>query len=351
VRDKSSSQSRGPVRVVIADSTRMGCQLLSDALRRDSRIKVVCAACDAREILNTLPAASPHVALISTNFGGSASAANQFSRDMHTVVPALQVVMLVEEFDRQHIVEGFRAGVRGIVGRTESIETLCKCIHVVAAGQIWANNEAMHFLLEYLSEPAPFRLVDANHMPLLSRRESEVVRWVAEGLTNREIAEKLAISEHTVKNYLFRIFDKLGVSSRIEVILYAFGQINQPQRASFSEVDAEPQSQEETFRCLLRAAEHSCDAQLRVAQMLLEGRGVTRDRVAALKWSLAAERGGAEVQKQSRLLQEQLKMQMPVQEIAAAQTQAEQWIEVHRHPNTASSHSIGPRSTAASTAA
>jgi DNA-binding NarL/FixJ family response regulator len=326
----------------------MGCQLLSDALRRDSRIRVVCQGCDPREVLNALPEASPHVALISTNFGGSASAANQFSREVHTVLPALQVVMLVEEFDRQHIVEGFRAGVRGIVGRTESIETLCKCIHVVAAGQIWANTEAMHFLLEYLSEPAPFRLVDANHMPLLSRRESEVVRWVAEGLTNREIAEKLAISEHTVKNYLFRIFDKLGVSSRIEVILYAFGQINQPPRSKFSE-DAEPQSQEEAFRCMLRAAEHSCEAQLGVAQMLLEGRGVPRDRVAALKWTLAAERGSAEVQKQSRLLQEQLKMQMPVQEIAAAQTQAEQWIEAHR--NAKANHPAGPRSATASTAA
>jgi DNA-binding NarL/FixJ family response regulator len=350
VRDKSSSVARGPIRVAIADSTRMGCQLLADALRRDNRIKVVCHGCDPREFLNALPEASPHVALISTNFGGSASAANQFSREVHTVLPALQVVMLVEEFDRQHIVEGFRAGVRGIVGRTESIETLCKCIHVVAAGQIWANTEAMHFLLEYLSEPAPFRLVDANHMPLLSRRESEVVRWVAEGLTNREIAEKLAISEHTVKNYLFRIFDKLGVSSRIEVILYAFGQINQsPRTVGFSEVATEPQSPEEVFRSLLRAAEHSCEAQLGLAQMLLEGRGIPRDRVAALKWTLAAERGSAEVQKQSRLLQEQLKMQMPVQEIAAAQTQAEQWIEAHR--NAKANHPAGPRSATASNAA
>jgi DNA-binding CsgD family transcriptional regulator len=56
----------------------------------------------------------------------------------------------------------------------------------------------------------------------LSRREVEVVRCVAEGLSNREIAQRLGLTEHTVKNYLFRIFDKLGVSKRVEVVLYAY---------------------------------------------------------------------------------------------------------------------------------
>jgi DNA-binding CsgD family transcriptional regulator len=64
---------------------------------------------------------------------------------------------------------------------------------------------------------------------LLSARETDVVRCVAEGLTNREIAQRLKLTEHTVKNYLFRIFDKLGVSSRVEVVLYAFRQGNAPQ--------------------------------------------------------------------------------------------------------------------------
>ena len=65
------------------------------------------------------------------------------------------------------------------------------------------------------------RLVDASGISL-SKREQDVVRCVAEGLTNREIAHRLNLTEHTVKNYLFRIFDKLGVSSRVEVVLYAF---------------------------------------------------------------------------------------------------------------------------------
>jgi DNA-binding CsgD family transcriptional regulator len=66
------------------------------------------------------------------------------------------------------------------------------------------------------------RLVESAGEPVLSKREQDVVRCVAEGLSNREIARCLGLTEHTVKNYLFRIFDKLGVSSRVEVVLYVF---------------------------------------------------------------------------------------------------------------------------------
>jgi DNA-binding CsgD family transcriptional regulator len=77
-------------------------------------------------------------------------------------------------------------------------------------------------LLEAFRESEPMRLIDSRGEALLSEREQDVIRCVAEGLSNREIAGRLRLTEHTVKNYLFRIFDKLGVSSRVEVVLYAF---------------------------------------------------------------------------------------------------------------------------------
>jgi DNA-binding CsgD family transcriptional regulator len=83
-------------------------------------------------------------------------------------------------------------------------------------------------LLEALGEALPLRVIDARGTELLSRREQEVVRCVAEGLSNREIAQRLGLTEHTVKNYLFRIFDKLGVSKRVEVVLYAYSLGNAP---------------------------------------------------------------------------------------------------------------------------
>ena len=82
----------------------------------------------------------------------------------------------------------------------------------------------MEFLLEALSQGATPRLTDSKGKALLTKREEEVVELVSEGLTNKEISHRLKLSEHTIKNYLFRLFEKLGVSSRIELILYAFRQ-------------------------------------------------------------------------------------------------------------------------------
>src|SRR5439155_24242919 len=98
------------------------------------------------------------------------------------------------------------------------------CIEIVYRGQIWARNGEIEFVLEALGKALPSRLVDSKGIALLSKREQDVIRSLSEGLTNREIAAELKLSEHTVKNYLLRIFDKLGISSRAEAILYAFRQ-------------------------------------------------------------------------------------------------------------------------------
>jgi DNA-binding NarL/FixJ family response regulator len=79
----------------------------------------------------------------------------------------------------------------------------------------------MEYVLDALIQARPLRVVNAEGLNLLSKREEEVMRLVAEGLGNREISELLVLSEHTVKNYLFRIFDKLGISNRVELVLYA----------------------------------------------------------------------------------------------------------------------------------
>jgi DNA-binding NarL/FixJ family response regulator len=120
------------------------------------------------------------------------------------------------------VVEAFRCGARGVFSRTESSKTLAKCVSSVHQGQVWANSAELRYLLEAFRESEPIRLTDSRGEAILSKREQDVVRCVAEGLSNREIASRLNLTEHTVKNYLFRIFDKLGVSSRVEVVLYAF---------------------------------------------------------------------------------------------------------------------------------
>jgi DNA-binding NarL/FixJ family response regulator len=123
--------------------------------------------------------------------------------------------------ERNTVVEAFRAGAHGVFCRADSFQALCKCIYCVHQGQVWASSTELQFVVDALVEPVPMEtrtLVDSRP---LSKREEEIARLVAEGLSNRQISQRLTLSEHTVKNYLFRVFEKIGVSTRVELALYA----------------------------------------------------------------------------------------------------------------------------------
>ena len=122
----------------------------------------------------------------------------------------------------ERVVNAFRDGARGVFYRSHSLKSLSKCIQAVHQGQIWASNEDLEHLMKALSHLKPLHLNNSEGMPLLTRREEDVVRLVADGLKNREIAQRLKVKEHSIRNYIYRIFEKLGVSSRVELILYVF---------------------------------------------------------------------------------------------------------------------------------
>jgi len=90
------------------------------------------------------------------------------------------------------------------------------------SGANLGRDEDLEHLIRALSHLKPVHLSDPEGIPLLTRREEDVVRLVADGLKNREIAQKLKVKEHSIRNYIYRIFEKLGVSSRVELILYVF---------------------------------------------------------------------------------------------------------------------------------
>jgi two-component system nitrate/nitrite response regulator NarL len=210
------------IRVLAADATRMNSQLLAGALERDKRFEVLGPVSDAKGILAMVAQEKPAVVVISAELEDDKRKGFEVARELLAMRVETRVVMLLDASERGQIVEAFRAGARGVFCRNESLKSLAKCIHCVSQGQIWANSRELRYLLEALGEALPLRVIDARGAALLSRREQEVVRCVAEGLSNREIAQRLGLTEHTVKNYLFRIFDKLGVSKRVEVVLYAY---------------------------------------------------------------------------------------------------------------------------------
>jgi two-component system, NarL family, nitrate/nitrite response regulator NarL len=222
-----SNSTNGKVdraRVAIADGAQMGTQLLAEALRRSGRFARVLVASRAPDLTGLLTNEPIDLLLISSNFEGDAASGLKLVRELCGLHARIKVVMLLATSERDPVVQAFRAGCRGVFCRAQSVKDLIKCLVCVYRGQIWASSEELTYALEALREPRPLRIVEANASALLTEREMAVVRCVADGLTNKEVGAKLGLSQHTVKNYLFRIFDKLKVSSRVELIYYAMSQ-------------------------------------------------------------------------------------------------------------------------------
>jgi DNA-binding NarL/FixJ family response regulator len=197
----------------------MSTQLLVEALSRDAEFQMI-ESPSSDAVLALVKREKPHVAVISAKLGEKGRGAFDLVRNIRTHVPTTRVVVMIDASERGAVIDAFRAGAAGVFCRTEPFRLLTKCIQCVHSGQVWASSNELHFLLDALAQPTFANFRCSGNSPL-SAREVDVVRCVAEGLTNREIAQRLKLTEHTVKNYLFRIFDKLGVSSRVEVVLYA----------------------------------------------------------------------------------------------------------------------------------
>ena len=213
------------IRILTADSNQMACRLLSDALSREPGLSVVASAADYDSMIRSLQAAKPDIALISAALpGGLLKTKPASSQNLSVACPW---VLMLDESEPEAVVNAFRAGAKGVFSRTQSdIRLLAKCVRRVIEGQVWVDSKQMLYLLEALTGSQDGALNGGGTTPGLTRREESVVRLVVQGMVNREIAQQLRLSEHTIKNYLFRIFDKLGVSNRVELALYAVARLH-----------------------------------------------------------------------------------------------------------------------------
>jgi DNA-binding NarL/FixJ family response regulator len=141
---------------------------------------------------------------------------------LHAAHPNLAVVLLLDSYDRELVVNSLRAGAQGLFCLASlPFKSLCRCIASVHQGQYWTNTEQMRFVVDALSVGNASHVVNSRGDVVLTPREEQTVNLVAEGLNNREIARDLNLKENTVKKSLLRIYDKLGVSNRVELVLYA----------------------------------------------------------------------------------------------------------------------------------
>jgi DNA-binding NarL/FixJ family response regulator len=218
----ASGSSRIPITVAIADVNLMAARLLSDLFKRHPDFAVVSCAVDRISFLRSVRQTKTDVALISTDLQDGLLSGLSVLREVHEADPALRPILLFDRLEPHLVVEGLRAGARGFFSRSNfDFAVLRKCVHRVCEGQVWIGNPELEYVFAALAQTRPLHAGNPDGLSLLSRREEEVMRLVAEGLGNREIAEVLSLSEHTVKNYLFHIFDKLGISNRVELVLYA----------------------------------------------------------------------------------------------------------------------------------
>ena len=214
-----------PVRVFVADSSALECQLMVRGLQKSGKlIKVVGYTTESAEIPKQLSKNSPNVAIISADLEDGRSNGLQIVRQVRESCAHVRIIVLIESPERAVVVEAFRVGADGVFSRHEPFEMLCKCIHAVSGGQIWASSDEMRFVIEAMSQSEAQSIRSVSGARLLTKREEELVQLVAEGLTNRDISHQLSLTEHTVRNYMFRIFNKLGTSNRLELALYVINQ-------------------------------------------------------------------------------------------------------------------------------
>src|SRR5437667_7393062 len=227
--DGDYSASTAPVkdefiRIVIADDHPIFRDGLRKLLSLEEDFRVVAEARDGKEVLEVLEEHQPDILLLDLKMPGlDGLTALQKLQNSRTKT---KVIVLTASEDKNQFVQAMKFGTCGIVLKQTATELLIKSIRKVHSGEIWLDSHTTAAVMRQFSSPmdsAPLGNRDRDRSPL-SKREREIVVLVAHGFKNKEMAEKMFISEQTVKNHLHNIFDKLGVSDRLELALYAIHQ-------------------------------------------------------------------------------------------------------------------------------
>jgi two-component system nitrate/nitrite response regulator NarL len=216
---------KGTVRIVIADDHPIVRDGLKKLLLLEDDFEIVGEAGDGREVLDKVRELNPDVLLLDLrmpNLDGLGAL-----QALQQVNPRTRVIVLTASEDKNEFVQAMKLGCSGIVLKQTASDLIVKSIRKVHSGEIWLDSHTTAAVMRQFStaldgsSPSPSGTGKGRERSPLSTREREIVALVAQGYKNKEMAEKMFISEQTVKNHLHNIFDKLGVSDRLELALYA----------------------------------------------------------------------------------------------------------------------------------
>src|SRR5262245_54696551 len=223
---EAPEKRKGTVRIVLADDHPIVRDGLKKLLKLEEDFEVVGEAGDGREVLEKVQELDPDVLLLDLrmpNLDGLAALQALQQHNRRT-----RVIVLTASEDKNEFVQAMKLGCSGIVLKQTAPDLIVKSIRKVHGGEIWLDSHTTAAVMRQFStglegsgaaQGGPQG--KGRERSPLSAREREIVALVAQGYKNKEMAEKMFISEQTVKNHLHNIFDKLGVSDRLELALYA----------------------------------------------------------------------------------------------------------------------------------
>src|SRR5215475_8424395 len=213
------------IRIVIADDH----PIFRDGLRRlleaEPGLKVIGEASDGTDAVKLARQLKPDILLLDLAMPRQPGLEALRDLSVGTGANGVKVILLTAAAEKHQIVEALQLGARGVVLKDSATQLLLKSIHTVMTGEYWVGREAVSNLVQYLRMQMQSSQDDARQRKYgLTPRELEIVSTVVAGYSNKEIAEHFKISEDTVKHHLSNIFDKLGVSTRLELALFAVNQ-------------------------------------------------------------------------------------------------------------------------------
>jgi len=211
----TSVQSK--IKVLIADDHAIFRDGLRKLLESEEIIAIVGEARNGAECIKMLGKLKPDILLLDLHMPDK-NGFEVLEEVNFDTIPTRVIILTASEDDRD-LVRAMRLGARGVVAKESAIDLLLKSIHRVHAGEIWLDSHMTAGVINAFS--ASSKSSARSEKSILSDREMEIVQFIAQGFQNKEIGKKLFISENTVKNHLHNIFDKLGVSDRLELALYA----------------------------------------------------------------------------------------------------------------------------------
>ena len=214
------SETQQSVRILVADDHPIFRDGLRKLLEAEKDFKVVGEACDGGEAIEMAQQLKPDVLLL--DLAMPRVPGLEAVRQLGNSVEAIKVILLTAAIEREQIVDALHHGVRGVVLKESATELLLKSIRCVMDGQYWVGRESVSDLVRIIRDLTAIPEQGQRKRSYnLTPRELDIISAIVDGYTNKDIAEKFDIAEQTVKHHLGNIFDKLGVSNRLELALFA----------------------------------------------------------------------------------------------------------------------------------